>query len=81
VIRPDSSLKRPALVAALRELGFECRPIVTGNFAKNPVVKYFDHEIHGSLDNANRVDTHGLFIGNHHYPIHDAIDAVASLRF
>lgn len=81
VIRNESSLERPKLVQTLRDLGFECRPIVTGNFAKNPVVKYFNHEIHGTLRNADRLDTHGLFIGNHHYPIDAAIDSVAALRF
>lgn len=81
VIRPGSSLTRPKLLAALQEQGFECRPIVTGNFAKNPVVKYFNHEVVGTLDNANHIDRHGLFVGNHHYPIDEAIDAIASLRF
>jgi CDP-4-dehydro-6-deoxyglucose reductase, E1 len=81
VVRPESSLTRPALLAALQRLGFECRPIVAGNFAKNPVIRYFEHEIVGELPNANRIDTLGLFIGNHHYPIDEAIDAVATLRF
>lgn len=81
VIRRQSHLARSTLLEALRELGFECRPIVAGNFAKNPVVKYFDHEVVGALENANRIDTHGLFVGNHHYPIPDAIDAIASLEF
>jgi CDP-6-deoxy-D-xylo-4-hexulose-3-dehydrase len=81
VIREESNLDRPSLAEALRDMGFECRPIVTGNFAKNPVVKFFDHEIHGSLRHADRIDTHGLFIGNQHYPIDEAIDKVAALRF
>lgn len=81
VIRPGSTLTRPRLVQALRDNGFECRPIVAGNFAKNPVVKYFHHEVVGDLPNANRVDRHGIFIGNHHYPIPDAIEAIASMRF
>jgi CDP-6-deoxy-D-xylo-4-hexulose-3-dehydrase len=81
VIRDESSLERPRLVQTLRDAGFECRPIVTGNFAKNPVVKYFDHEVHGTLKHADRIDTHGLFIGNHHYPIDEAIAIVAALRF
>lgn len=80
VIRPGSSLTRPVLLAALREAGFECRPIVTGNFAKNPVLRYFDHEVFGDLPNANHIDQHGLFVGNHHYPISEAIDVLASLR-
>ena len=79
VIRPGSSMTRKQLVAKLTGLGFECRPIVAGNFAKNEVVRYFDSEVHSSLHNAERVDTHGLFVGNHHYPIPDAIDALRSL--
>lgn len=81
VIRDESTLDRPKLVQTLRDMGFECRPIVTGNFAKNPVVRFFDHEVHGTLRHADRIDTHGLFIGNHHYPIDEAIDKVAALRF
>lgn len=75
-IRPGNSLTRRELVAKLMTLGFECRPIVAGNFAKNEVVKYFDHEIHGNLVNAEHIDQHGLFIGNHHYPIPQAFEAL-----
>jgi len=73
VIRPGSKLTRPQLIQKLDDSGFECRPIVAGNFAKNEVVKYFDSVVHGDLKNANRVDSHGLFIGNHHYPLDEAI--------
>lgn len=79
VIRPDSSLKRKDLVSKLNELGFECRPIVAGNFAKNEVVKYFDSEVHGILKNAEHIDQNGLFVGNHHYPIPDAFAVLATL--
>ena len=79
VIRPKSAITRKQLVVRLNELGFECRPIVAGNFAKNEVVKYFDSEVHGELRNANHVDQHGLFVGNHHYPIPQAFEALKSL--
>jgi CDP-6-deoxy-D-xylo-4-hexulose-3-dehydrase len=81
VIRPGSRLTRARLLEALRLQGFECRPIVAGNFTKNPAVRYLDHRVAGPLTNAERIDAHGLFVGNHHYPIDDAIDAIASLRF
>lgn len=81
VIRPGSSVTRPDLVKKLASLGFECRPIVAGNFAKNEVVKYFDHEIAGELRNAEHIDKNGLFIGNHHYPIPEAIEALHQLNF
>lgn len=74
VIKPGSAWTRKELVKKLTDIGFECRPIVTGNFAKNEVVKYFDSEVHGQLKNAEHVDQNGLFIGNHHYSIADAID-------
>jgi len=80
VIRPGSKLTRKALVAKLNDIGFECRPIVAGNFAKNEVVKYFDSEVHGSLKNADYIDHNGLFIGNHHYPIPEAFVALAKLH-
>jgi CDP-6-deoxy-D-xylo-4-hexulose-3-dehydrase len=79
VIRPNSKLTRKALVVKLNALGFECRPIVAGNFAKNEVVKYFDSEVHGSLKNAEHIDQNGLFVGNHHYPIPEAFEALAKL--
>ncbi|WP_312491796.1 DegT/DnrJ/EryC1/StrS family aminotransferase [Pseudomonas cremoris] len=80
VIRPGSKLTRKALVEKLNELGFECRPIVAGNFAKNEVVKYFDSEVHGELKNAEHIDKFGLFIGNHHYSISKAFSLLNSIR-
>ncbi len=79
VIRPDSKLTRKELVKRLNALGFECRPIVAGNFTKNEVIKYFDYEVHGILKNAEHIDHNGLFIGNHHYPIPDAFSALSTL--
>lgn len=79
VIRPGSKLTRKVLLTKLLEKGFECRPIVAGNFAKNEVVKYFDSEIYGELKNAEHIDQYGLFVGNHHYPMPDAFQALAKL--
>jgi CDP-6-deoxy-D-xylo-4-hexulose-3-dehydrase len=81
VIRPGSRVTRPDLIKKLGSLGFECRPIVAGNFAKNEVVNYFDYEIAGELRNAEHIDKNGLFIGNHHYPIPEAIEALQQLNF
>jgi CDP-4-dehydro-6-deoxyglucose reductase, E1 len=79
VIRSGSQLTRKELLRKLNGLGFECRPIVAGNFAKNEVVKYFDAEVHGILRNAEHIDKNGLFVGNHHYPIPDALVALANI--
>lgn len=79
VIRPGSTLTRKQLLTKLNDLGFECRPIVAGNFAKNEVVKYFNSEVHGVLRNADHIDKNGLFVGNHHYPIPGAFEALGML--
>ena len=57
--------KRPQLVEMLRNANIECRPIVAGNFTKNPVIKYMDYEIPAPLLNADEIHESGLFIGNH----------------
>lgn len=79
VLRPDAGMARADLVQRLSAAGFECRPIVAGNFAKNEVMRYFDYEIHGSLTNADYIDAQGLFVGNHHYPMPEAVDALADI--
>lgn len=79
VIRPGSAMTRPQLLSKLNTLGFECRPIVAGNFARNEVMKYFDADIFGDLANADHIDANGLFIGNHHYPIPEAISALSTI--
>ena len=72
-------LKRIDLANKLTQAGIECRPIVAGNFAKNEVMKYFNYEIHESLDNANLIDKNGLFVGNHHFDLTKQLDYLASI--
>lgn len=57
--------KRNALVKMLRDSHIDCRPIVAGNFTKNPVIKYMNYSIPEALTNADEIHDNGLFIGNH----------------
>lgn len=79
VIRPGAKLTRVELLKKLNALGFEVRPIVAGNFAKNEVVKYFNSEVHGELSNAEHIDRNGLFVGNHHYSIKEAVKQLSTI--
>lgn len=79
IIRKTSKINRQILIRRLNELGFECRPIVAGNFAKNKVVKYFNYEIFDDLRNSEYIDKNGLFIGNHHYNISDTINQLSKI--
>ncbi|MDO5658463.1 MAG: DegT/DnrJ/EryC1/StrS family aminotransferase [Paracoccus sp. (in: a-proteobacteria)] len=80
VMRPDAGLTRKEAITRLNELGFETRPIVSGNFTKNPVLDLMDHSLHGEMTNADDIDRNGFFIGNHHYDFSEAIDTVAAFR-
>ena len=79
VLREGHNGERAQMVRDLSTAGFECRPIVAGNFAKNEVMKYFDFEIHDTLKNADYIDANGLFVGNHHYPLPEAIEVLKTL--
>lgn len=73
IIKPSSSLKREEVVDRLKKANIECRPIVTGDFTQNEVMKYFDYEIHGELKNARYLHENGLFVGNQQVLIYDEI--------
>lgn len=65
IIKPTSSLKRIDVVKKLMDKKIDCRPIVTGNFTRNEVMKYFDYSIHKELSNADYLHENGFFVGNH----------------
>ena len=66
--------KRQELVAALDEAGIDSRPIVAGNFARNPVISHLPHLEIGSLPVADEIHENGLFLGNHHYDLSNELD-------
>jgi CDP-6-deoxy-D-xylo-4-hexulose-3-dehydrase len=64
IIKPTSKLKRKDIINLLQKNNIDCRPIVTGNFTKNDVMKFFHYEIHQELKNADYLHYNGLFVGN-----------------
>jgi CDP-6-deoxy-D-xylo-4-hexulose-3-dehydrase len=71
------SRSREDVVAALVDAGIECRPIVTGNFARQEALRHIDHSVAGSLDGADRVHDDGLFVGNGERDLRPQIDHLA----
>jgi CDP-6-deoxy-D-xylo-4-hexulose-3-dehydrase len=59
--------KRFDLLESLMKHGVESRPIVTGNFTRNPVLKHMNHCEVPQLPNSDKIHFDGLFVGNHHY--------------
>ena len=60
---------RRALVEELTRAGIDSRPIVTGNFTRNPVISLLEHAPIGPLPVADEIHEEGLFVGNHHYDL------------
>lgn len=58
-------IDRKHFVRYLNEHGIETRPIIGGNLARQPALKYIPHRVHGDLKNADRVHFNGLMIPNH----------------
>ncbi|MDO5611739.1 MAG: DegT/DnrJ/EryC1/StrS family aminotransferase [Paracoccus sp. (in: a-proteobacteria)] len=71
--------RRADVVAALTAAGIESRPVVAGNFLRNPVIARLDHSVAGPTPVADRIDSEGLFTGNHHYPIAAQLDRLAQV--
>lgn len=79
VLKDNAPITRSALIERLMAAEIEVRPIVGGNFAKNEVMKWFDYSIYGGLDNATYIDSHGFFVGNHHFDLTEELKLLHSL--
>jgi CDP-4-dehydro-6-deoxyglucose reductase, E1 len=76
VIKPDSGVIRKEVVNKLNKIGFQCRPIVAGNFSKSEVMKYINPDFSDEMKNAEYIDLNGLFIGNQNFSISEAIQKI-----
>ena len=77
-LRGDLTGRRPEVIKALTEQGVECRPIVAGNFQKNPVIDRMNC-ITCDAPNADNIDTNGFFIGNDCIDLKEKIQQVREL--
>jgi CDP-6-deoxy-D-xylo-4-hexulose-3-dehydrase len=53
--------------------GIDCRPIVAGNFCRQPVMSKLNYK-YDKIVNADAVNDRGLFVGNHHYELVEEFD-------
>ena len=79
IIKPNSNVKRKDIINLLQKNKVECRPIVTGNFVRNEVMKYFNYEVHEELKNANYLHDNGFFVGNSHKNLSKSIYFLSKL--
>lgn len=80
LICTDSMLgKRDKVINLLTLAGVQTRPIVAGNFTRNPVIKHLNHATLDVYPNADLVHDEGLFFGNHHFDLSDKIDKICAI--
>lgn len=68
--------RRDDVIKALTKKGVETRPIVAGNFMKNPVIKYINYIDNNDYKNADYIHQNGFFMGNDIGDLQPNIDMV-----
>ena len=71
--------RRHKLIKLMDSHGIQSRPIVAGDFTRNPVYKYLDAEISGDLHGASLIHDSGFMVGNHHLDLSDQINTLCRL--
>lgn len=71
ILGEQCSGRRKELINILTANSIAVRPIVAGNFTRNPVIKHLPHAEIMNLPNADRIHHDGLFVGNHHYEMNE----------
>lgn len=79
IIKDTAKFNRTEVIQKFKDNNIECRPIVSGDFTKNEVIKYYDYTIHGELFNSEIVHKNGIFIGNHPHDISSELNLVKSI--
>ena len=74
VVEDNAPISRDELMEMLPRMGVDVRPVITGNFTRQPVLKHMNYSISGQLHNADVLHDKGFFIGNHHFPLTGEID-------
>ncbi|MGI9255934.1 MAG: DegT/DnrJ/EryC1/StrS family aminotransferase [Salinispira sp.] len=68
--------KRDVIVRKFAESDIECRPIVAGNFMRNPAMEYLNYIDNQDYDVADYIHENGLFIGNDSRSLQKNLDMV-----
>ncbi|MBT5231925.1 MAG: DegT/DnrJ/EryC1/StrS family aminotransferase [Methylococcales bacterium] len=74
ILNPKLGDVREKVMAAMRAAEIQFRLVTGGCFLRHDVIRYFDYDVVGNVDNANIVHDRGFFVGNHPCDIRPQID-------
>lgn len=84
VLENELRNRRTEVISAFREQGIECRPIVAGNFMRNPVIDRLNYRTFRTYDAADEIHDQGFFLGNDNrdleQPLHKVKEILEALR-
>ena len=72
ILSSNNKKYKQKLMSNLHRKGIMTRPIISGNFAKQPSIKLYKIKINNQLPNSDLVDKKGFFLGLHNIKISDA---------
>ena len=64
ILNPKRNIDRKRVFEALKKADIGYRIITGGCFLRHDVIKYYDYEIVGGIENANIAHDYGFFVGN-----------------
>jgi len=73
ILKSINSKYKHLVTKRLNKLGIETRPLISGNFARQPAVKLYNLDSGKDLKNANYVDKNSFFIGLHNKKINNKL--------
>ena len=65
ILRSTEKSYKNKVTNKLNKLGIDTRPLISGNFAKQPAIKLYKLKINNDLKNADFIDRNSFFIGLH----------------
>ena len=75
ILSGEMAGRRTELAALFGANGIECRPIIAGNFTKQPVMRYLAASQPGPLPVSDQIHEDGLYLGNHPRDLSIELDA------
>jgi CDP-6-deoxy-D-xylo-4-hexulose-3-dehydrase len=72
ILNSNNKKYKQKIMNNLHGKGIMTRPIISGNFAKQPSIKLYKIKINNQLPNSDLVDKKGFFLGLHNIKISDA---------
>ena len=72
ILKSNNKKYKQKIMSKLHRKGIMTRPIISGNFAKQPSIKLYKIKINNQLPNSDLVDKKGFFLGLHNIKISDA---------